>query len=225
MKKIFSTIFCSTVFVFLTSGISFTQDSTFIPDLSKVVNEDGWKISNRKVSLLKENENVSVYFNSQEGDGIAWLEGFDFGNGTIEVDIRGKDVQGSSFVGIAFRGKDEQTYDAIYFRPFNFKSVDPVRKGHSVQYISHPTYTWSKLRQEYPEEYENPVDPVPDPNSFFHAKIVVEKPKISVFVNDAENPSLVVNELSDRNNGWVGLLVGNYSDGTFSNLKIISGAK
>lgn len=225
MKKLFMTFFRSAVFVFLISGISFAQDSIFIPDLSKLVNEDGWKIFNRKVNLVKENENVSVYFNSQEGDGVAWLKDFNFRNGTIEIDIKGKDVQGSSFVGVAFRGVDEKTYDAIYFRPFNFKSEDPVRKGHSVQYISHPTYTWSKLRQEHPEEYENPVDPVPDPNSFFHAKIVVEKPKISVFVNNAENPSLVVNELSDRNNGLVGLWIGNYSDGTFSNLKIISVTK
>jgi hypothetical protein len=225
MKKMYRAVFYSTVFVFLSFGISFAQDSIFIPDLSKAVNEDGWKIFNRKVSLLKENENVSVYLNSQEGDGIAWLEGFDFGNGTIEVDIKGKDVQRSSFIGIALHGVDENTYDAIYFRPFNFKSEDPVRKNHAVQYISHPTYTWSKLREEHPEEYENPVDPVPDPNLFFHAKIVVEKPKISVFVNDAENPTLVVNKLSDRNNGWVGLWVGNYSDGTFSNLKIINAAK
>jgi hypothetical protein len=225
MEKIHRAIFYSTVFVFLTSGISFTQDSTFIPDLSKVVNEDGWKIYNRKVSLVKENENISVYFDAKEGDGIAWLEDFEFTNGIIEADIKGKDVQGGSFVGIAFRGVDEQTYDAIYFRPFNFRSEDPVRRGHAVQYISHPTYTWQKLREEHPEEYENPVDQVPDPNSFFHVKIVVEKPKISVFVNDAENPSLIVDELSGRTGGWVGLWVGNYSDGTFSNLKIISGAK
>ncbi|HVO74625.1 MAG TPA: hypothetical protein VMT35_11425 [Ignavibacteriaceae bacterium] len=215
-------VFYSAVFVFLLSWTSFSQDSTFVPDLSKVANENGWKISNRKASLVKENESVSVYFNSQEGDGVAWLEGFNFGNGIIEVDIKGKDVQGSSFVGIAFHGVDEKTYDAVYFRPFNFKSEDPVRKGHSVQYISHPIYTWNKLREEHPGEYENAVEPVPDPNSFFHAKIVIEKPKISVYVNDSKNPSLEIKELSDRNNGWIGLWVGNYSDGTFSNLKIIS---
>jgi len=220
MKKMFRAVFYSTAFVFLTSVISFAQGSIFIPDLSKVVNEDGWRIFNREVSLVKENENVSVYFNSQEGDGIAWLKDFEFSSGIIEVDIKGKDVQGSSFVGIAFQGIDEQTYDAIYFRPFNFKSEDPVRKGHAVQYISHPTYTWSKLREEHPEEYENPVDPVPDPNSFFHVKIILGKPKISVFVNDAENPCLEVNQLSDRIGGWIGLWVGNYSDGSFVNLKI-----
>jgi len=219
MKKIFNAVLYLSV-IFSASGLSFAQDSIFIPDLSKVVNEDGWRISNRKVSLVKENENVFVYFNSQEGDGIAWLKDFEFNKGIIEVDIKGKNVQGSSFVGIAFNIVDEQTYDAVYFRPFNFKSDDPVKKGHSVQYISQPAYTWYKLREEHPEEYENPVNPVPDPDSFFRAKIIIEKPEISVFVNDAENPSLIVNELSERKSGLIGLWVGNYSDGTFANLKI-----
>ncbi len=46
-----------------------------------------------------------------------------FRNGTIECDIREKDVQGQSFVGITFHGVDSTTYDAIYFRPFNFKTL------------------------------------------------------------------------------------------------------
>ncbi|HSR17108.1 MAG TPA: hypothetical protein VLM39_03355 [Ignavibacteriaceae bacterium] len=202
------------------AGISFAQDTTIIPDLTKIVSNEGWKLSNRDVSIKAENQTEFVFFNAQEGDGLAWLEGFEFNNGIIEADIKGKDLQGSSFVGIAFRGLDEQTYDAIYFRPFNFKSEDPVRKGHAVQYISQPIYTWQKLREEHPEEYENPIDPAPDPNSFFHIKIIVEKPKVSVFVNDAEKPCLVVNELSGRTDGWVGLWVGNYSEGSFANLKI-----
>jgi hypothetical protein len=205
------------------SGFSFTQETTFNPDLSKIVNEDGWNVFNRKVSLIKNPENVAVYFNGQEGDGFAKLNDFEFDNGIIETDIKGKNVQGNSFVGIAFHGVDEQTYEAVYFRPFNFMSEDPVRKGHSVQYISHPTYTWYKLRQEHPQKYENAVSPIPDPDSFFHAKIVIEKPKISVYVDNAEEPCLVVNELSDRTGGWLGLWVGNYSDGTFANLKITKG--
>ena len=96
MNKIIRAFFCSTVFLFLIPVISFAQDSIFTPDLSKVVIEDGWKVFNRKVSLVKDNKIVSVYLNSQEGDGIAWLEGFEFKNGIIEVDIKGKDVQGTS---------------------------------------------------------------------------------------------------------------------------------
>jgi len=63
-----------------------------------------------------------------------------FSNGTIEFDVKGKDVQGQSFVGLAFHGLDNSTYDAIYLRPFNFRTEDKLRKIHAVQYISHPVY-------------------------------------------------------------------------------------
>ncbi len=219
MRKIKITIVL-TLIIFLINEYSYSQDESTVPDLAKIVNEEVWIISNRIVDSSGDIDKTVVFFNSQSGDGIAWLKGFNLKNGTIEADIKGKDVQGSSFVGIAFRGVDEQTYDAVYFRPFNFNSEDPVRAGRSVQYISHPTYTWHKLRETFPEAYENPVNPVPDPDSFFHIRIVLEKPKVSVFVNNADQPCLVVNELSDRTGGWVGLWVGNYSDGAFANLKI-----
>ncbi len=150
--------------------------------------------------------------------GIAWLDDFEFTNVTIEVDIKGKDATGQSFVGIAFRGVDEETYDAVYFRPFNFRS--PERNEHSVQYISHPNYTWSVLREEYPGKYENSVNPVPDPNKFFHAKIVIQKPQVSVYVDNSQEPSLVVNELTERTGGKIGLWMDFVSEGTFANLKI-----
>jgi hypothetical protein len=151
--------------------------------------------------------------------GVAYLEGVEFADGAIEVDIRGKDVLQQSFVGVAFHGLDEKTYDAIYFRPFNFKNEDPARRLRAVQYISHPTSTWQKLRTEHPGKYEQPVNPVPDPNGWFRARIVVASPKVSVFVNDAKEPSLVVNQLSDRKKGLVGLWVA--SGGDFANLKIV----
>lgn len=175
--------------------------------------------------VARENGKVTVHLTAQPGEGTAWFEGMDFKNGRIEADITGKNAPGQSFVGIAFRGVDDTIYDAVYFRPFNFKSDDPVRKGHSVQYISHPDFPWHKLRQEHPKKYENPVDPPPDPDSFFRAKIVIEKPRISVFVNDCEEPCLVVEELSERTGGRIGLWMGNNSDGTFTDLKIIPAEK
>jgi hypothetical protein len=216
MKKIF---FLITGFVFLTCNY-FAQEILIIPDLKKVTQNDGWKIYNRNVSVTNDAEGTTVHFNSQAGDGIVWLDGFDFSNGTIEVDIKGKNVTQGSFVGITLRGLNDTTYDAIYFRPFNFMSNDSVKKSHSVQYVSQPTNTWQKLRSETPGKYENTVVPMPDPNSFFHTKIVVEKPKVRVFVNGSSEPCLVVDELSGRSGGWVGLWVGNYSDGDFKNLKI-----
>jgi hypothetical protein len=45
---------------------------------------------------------------------------------------------------------------------------------------------------------------------------------VSVFVGDTKEPSLVVNQLSDRKKGLVGLWVGNTSGGDFANLKIVT---
>jgi hypothetical protein len=220
MKNIKTTIMVFLCVLFI-SGVCSAQGTVIVPDLSKIPNGNGWSIINRHIVVSEKDSNVIVHLDGQKGDGIVWLKGFEFQNGTIEVDIKGKDVQGNSFVGIAIRGVDEATYDAIYFRPFNFMSTDSLRKGHSVQYISHPVNTWQKLREEFPGKYENSVTPIPDPNSYFHAKIVVKKPEVRVFVNNAKTPSMVVRELSNRTGGWVGLWVGNYSDGTFKNLKIL----
>lgn len=219
--KNFKVAYLLAVFMIFFTQFCIAQENIIIPDLTKIVEGEDWKIVNREARIIKENDQLSVYFESRPGSGVAWLENVELTNGTIEIDIKGKNVPGRSFIGIAFRGVDEETYDAIYFRPFNFMSDDPARRGHSVQYISHPDYNWPRLRQEHPEKYENPVDPVPDPDSFFHVKIIIEKSKISVFVNDGKKPCLVVEELSDRKGGLVGLWMGNNSDGTFANLKII----
>src|SRR5207247_4051231 len=129
-----------------------------------------------------------VRLSESSGEGVAYLQGMEFANGTIEFDVRGKDVQQQSFVGVAFHGVDGTTYDAIYFRPFNFRAEDPARRSHAVQYIAQPTYTWQKLRAEQPGRYERAVDPVPDPNAWFHVRVVVASPKVSVFVDDAKEP-------------------------------------
>jgi len=177
-------------------------------------------VFNRSVSSLSDGTKKGLRLSESPGDGVAYLRGVQFGNGTIEFDVKGKDVQGQSFVGVAFHGVDGTTYDAIYFRPFNFRTEDPARRGHAIQYISHPAYTWQKLRAERPGTFEQPVSPAPDPNGWFHVRIVVASPKVSVFVGDAKAPNLVVNQLSDRTKGLVGLWVGNNSGGDFADLKI-----
>jgi len=197
------------------------QKKTIEPDLAALAEGKGLKVFNRSLSSLTDGARKGVRLSASPGDGVAYLEGIEFANGAIEIDIRGKDVQQQSFVGVAFHGLDEKTYDAIYFRPFNFKAEDPARRLRAVQYIAHPTYPWQKLREEHPGKYEQPVNPVPDPNGWFHARVVVASPKVSVFVNDAKEPSLVVTQLSDRKKGLVGLWVGNNSAGDFANLKIV----
>ena len=207
-------------FIFL-SQILIAQENVIIPDLTKIVTGEGWQVINREAKIIEENGQQIIQFKAtnQQG-GVAWLEDLEFTNGVIEVDIKGKNVKGGSFVGVAFRVADDTTYDVIYFRPFNFGPQDNS-KGRSVQYISHPVHTWYKLREEHPRQYENSVNPAPNPDSFFHVKIIVQKPKVSVYVNDNQEPSLVVDELSDRTGGKIGLWMDYISDGSFANLKII----
>src|SRR5580698_970635 len=90
----------------------------------------------------------SIHLNEVEGVGIAWIKGREFKEGIIEFDIKGKDAFQQSFVGFAFHGVNDTTYEAIYFRPFNFRSADAARKLHAVQYIANPAYDWPKLRAD-----------------------------------------------------------------------------
>jgi hypothetical protein len=177
-------------------------------------------VFNRTATSVTDGARTGVRLSEAADNGVAYLPDVELGDGTIELDIRGKDVQGQSFVGVAFHGLDDTTYDAVYFRPFNFRTADSARHAHAVQYVSHPTYPWQKLREEHPGQYERGVTPAPDPNGWFHARIVVAGPKVSVYVADATEPSLVATLLSDRRKGRVGLWVGNGSGGDFANLRI-----
>lgn len=196
-----------------------SQTKDFEPDLAKVGTAKDVKIVNRAVSASEMNGKPALRLDERPGAGLVMWPDVQFSDGTIEFDVRGKDVVQQSFVGVAFHGAGE-AYEAVYFRPFNFHAGDPERQSHSVQYVSEPTYTWDRLRSEHPGQYEKAITPAPDPNSWIHARIVVAYPKVSVFVNNAAELSLVVDELSDHKSGWVGLWVGNGSGGEFANLKV-----
>lgn len=186
-------------------------------DLSELNLEKILRTVNREVSIIKDDSGKSyIHLNEKPDAGIAWLEGVHFTNGTIELDIKGKDFMQKSFVGIAFYGSNDSTYDAVYFRPFNFKSPEEERRNHSVQYISLPKYDWPKLRAEFPDKYEQPLHPAPEPEKWIHCKLVLKDQDISVFVNNNTEPSLTVKRLSDPKGNKVGFWVGNESEGGFA---------
>jgi hypothetical protein len=191
-------------------GLAFAATEPAVLDLT---------VHNRERSIPPDRPE-GLRLDARAGDGVAWLVGSDFTEGTIEVDLRGANKPGQSFVGIAFRGVDDTTFDAVYFRPFNFKNPEVPRRSRAVQYVSMPAYPWERLRQENPGEYEATVNPVPDPDDWFHVRIVVQGRKVAVFVNDAPAPCLAVTELTSRLGGKIGFWVGNNSAGDFANLKI-----
>jgi hypothetical protein len=190
---------------------------TYKPDLRNV---NLWTLSGRTIETINENGKDGIKFSEAKGNGLWLLNKYNFSEGSIEFDVKGRNVLQQSFVGIAFHYQNDSTYDAVYFRPFNFSNPDTARRSRAVQYISLPGFYWDKLRKDFPGKYENKVNPVPDPADWFHVKLVVSGKKISVFVNNSSTPSLSVEKLNNTKSGQIGLWVDNGSDGSFANLVI-----
>src|SRR5688572_10587315 len=115
----------------------FGQKKAIEPDLGLLADGKGINKSNRTITRITDGARNGIRVSEAEGEFPVYFSGIDFTNGTIEFDVKGKDVQGASFVGVAFHGVDATTFDGIYFRPFNFKTTDQARVLRAVQYISH----------------------------------------------------------------------------------------
>jgi hypothetical protein len=188
-------------------------------DLANLLASGKLRAVNRTVAPLQ-GDRRGIHVDAKEGPGLVWIEGSDVGEGTIDAEIRGKDVQQQSFVGIAFHRKDDKTYEAVYLRPFNFRATEPDRHQHAVQYISVPEYDWPRLRKEFPEEFENPVDASLVPADWVHLRIVVSGKTVQVYAGKVQSPTLEVRKLGTLDRGAIGLWVGNNSDGDFADVRI-----
>jgi len=127
-----------------------------------------------------------------------YLPGVEFGDGVIEVDIAG-----GTFTGIGFRGQDVEKYEKLYFRPQN---AGTKKHENSVQYTApgQKGGTWSALRKKFPGKYESGADI--KKGEWFHARLEIKGKELKVFVNDAEEPVLVVEEmLHGESKGTVGV--------------------
>ena len=176
------------------------------------------RVVNREATRLTDRNGVRL--SARTGNGVAWVEGTEFRAGTLEVDIRGREDLQQNYVGIAFHRKNDTTYEAVYLRPFNFRSADPLRRQHAVQYISVPKFDFQDLRDQFPEEFENPVDASIVPTDWVKLRVVVEGSRVQIHVGSAEEVTLGVRKLGQLDGGQVGLWVGNVSGGDFANLVV-----
>ena len=189
-----------------------SQDRKF--DLQQLLKEKKLVTHGQNIIPITDGERKAI---SQVG--IAWIKDVTFSEGTIEIDLRGRDVLQKSFIGIVFHAVDTSEYDIVYFRPFNFVSTDPVRKIHAVQYATHPEFPWYRLREERNGIYEKAVSPAPSPKDWFHARIVIKGTDINVYVNNSSTPSLTVQKLNSRTSGKIGIS-NEGLEGEFANLSI-----
>lgn len=159
-----------------------------------------------------------------QGDAIAVVKGTDFKGGTLEIDLAGLPAAGApegarGFVGLAFR-KTGEKYECFYIRPTNGRADDQLRRNHSTQYVSEPEFPWHRLRKENPGVYESYVDLVP--GEWTKLKIVVSGASAKLYVHDAPQPVLIVNDLKlgKDTHGPVALWIGSGTEAWFSNLRI-----
>jgi hypothetical protein len=144
------------------------------------------------------------------------LKDANFSTGTIEFEVFA--AASSRFIGLAWHVESEQSYEAVYFRPFRFRDTDPVGKRHAVQYVSHPKYPWNRLRAEFPDVYESAC-PV-DPEQWLKVKIEVQPRVTRVYVEGVNKPIITVDRPFPVNGRGVALWTGNATRGSFANVTI-----
>jgi hypothetical protein len=160
-----------------------------------------------------------------DGARFAIVTGTDFHDGVIEVDLTGDTAPGADplfrgFTGIAFRlTADGASYESFYLRPKNGRSEDQLQRNHSAQYMSVPDFPWQRLRNETPGKYETYVDLVP--GEWTKVKIDARGAKGRLYVNAAEQPVMIVNDLKHGDSqGAIALWVGPVTIAHFANLRL-----
>jgi hypothetical protein len=171
------------------------------------------------------------------GQVLAIVEASDFKDGTIEAEVAGFPRQGAKpgtrgFIGIAFRVQDQSSrvgqvervehdkkFEAFYLRMTNGRADDQLQRNHSAQYVSEPDFPWNRLREETPGVYESYVDL--SAGAWTRIRIVVVGTRAQLYVNGADQPCLIVNDLKlGETHGMIALWTGSDTEAYFSNLKI-----
>ncbi len=202
------------LFFVCTSCIQLNAQKATRYDLVQLLQENKFLPANRRPAVLATETGSAV-----TTQGIVWLNDIQFTEGTIDIDLRGKDIFLKSFLGIAFHAADTSNYEVVYFRPFNFRHADTLRRKWSVQYMALPEYDYTVLRTQHPLVYENAVTPVPGADDWFHATIVAKADQVTVYVNHSKQASLQVTKLKNINTGMIGLWDSGIT-GDFANLTI-----
>jgi hypothetical protein len=168
-----------------------------LPTFSEVVNGHTELVTYRGVRAVKlvpapETEGKDV-------DMLALLDGADFKDGTIQLDVAGAPRPGMpadsrGFIGVSFRtGAHAAWSEVFYLRPTNGRVDDQLRRNHAVQYASDPEFPWYRLRKESPGVYESYADM--EAGAWTTMKIEVAGTKARLYVNGASQPCLVINDL------------------------------
>ena len=101
---------------------------------------------------------------NKDEDMLALLDGAEFRDGTIQLEVAGAPRPGApaesaGFIGISVRtGAHGEWSELFYLRPTNGRADDQLRRNHAVQYRVRPRVPLVRLRKESPGVYESYAD-------------------------------------------------------------------
>jgi len=185
---------------------------------------------NTEISEVKFKGKKALKVNAIVGSKLAIVKipDSEFGNGIIEFEMASNRAanahpENRGFAGMAFHlSEDNSSFDCIYLRATNGRAENQIQRNHTVQYFALPDFHFPILREKFPEKYETYADVVPD--EWIKLKIVVENRTAKLYVANQSQPTLIVNELLNKNtSGGIALWVGGGTDAYFSNVKITKG--
>ena len=157
---------------------------------------------------------------------FAIVRDIDFHNGSIEVWLAGRTVADAppevrGFAGLAFRiAPDCSQFECVYLRPANGRAEVQLRRNRSIQYFSYPDFKFDRLRREAAGEYESYVDL--EVGAWTRLRIDVDGATARVFVHDAPQPTLIVNDLKHGSDahGAIGLYIDRGTEAFFRDLTV-----
>lgn len=206
------------IILLLLSAHSLFAQNTKEVMLASLGQQSKLEVINREVIIVTGNKESHIQISEGKGEGLVWLKDSNFKKGKIVIRMRGKDVLQRSFIGIAFHAQNDSTFEAVYCRPFNFLAKDSVRRIHAIQYISHPIYTWKKLREEQNGIFEKEIMNPPNPNDWFIMTLIVDKKTVKAYIDDKKAPSLVIKRKGKFQHGKLGVFVGDGAGGDFESI-------
>ena len=193
------------IFLSLVAFVLYGQDK-IKPDVYMLPldSDKGLELINVKAEAVDHNGKKGIQITKTEdeieGETLVLIPAVLFKNGIIEIELSGEPAPGADpqmrgFVGVAFRvnPSDYSSYECFYLRPTNARTDNQLQRNHSMQYASHPEYPWYRLRKENPGLYESYTDMVP--GEWTKMKIEVDGQTAKLYLHDAEQPSLIVNDL------------------------------
>ncbi len=157
---------------------------------------------------------------------FARVNGIEFQNGTIEIEVAGRPLPDAppdarGFIGLAFRIQDDlSAFECFYIRPTNGRAPVQLRRNRATQYFSYPDWKFDRMREEVPGHYEAYVDLVT--GAWTRLRIEVRGDRAELFVHDNEQPTLIVNDLKHGPDlkGGIGLYIDSGTEGFFRNLRV-----